>query len=139
MLVEEFIEGTEITCGLVKLDNKIIVFPVTEIVSKKDFFDAEAKYEGMADEITPARISESLRTDCEIISMAIYKFLNCRGIVRIDYIIRDGILYFLELNTVPGMTSVSIIPKQIETAGIMSVKTLYTTLINETISIWGDG
>ena len=134
VLVEEFIEGTEITCGLVKLGEKIIVFPVTEIVSKKEFFDVEAKYEaGMADEITPARISESLHADCETLSTAIYRFLNCQGIVRIDYIICDGRLYFLEVNTVPGMSAASIIPKQIEAMGYMSVKELYTNLIHEAI------
>ena len=133
-LIEEFIEGTEITCGLVKLGEEIMVFPITEIVSKKDFFDVEAKYTaGMSDEITPARISESLRTDCEILSTAIYKYLNCRGIVRIDYLVRDGQLYFLELNTVPGMSAASIIPKQINVMGKMSIKELYSKLIEEAI------
>ena len=135
VLIEEFIEGTEITCGVVKLDGKVIVFPVTEIVSKKDFFDVEAKYEaGMADEITPARISESLLADCETISTTIYKYLNCEGIIRIDYIIRDNCLYFLEVNTIPGMSSASIVPKQVCAWGKMSVKQLYTELINEAIN-----
>jgi len=134
VLVEEYIEGTEITCGLVKLGEEILVLPITEIVSKKDFFDVEAKYTaGMSDEITPARISETLRADCEILSTAIYKYLNCRGIVRIDYIVRDGQLYFLELNTVPGMSAASIIPKQIKEMGIITIKELYTKLINEAI------
>jgi len=133
-LVEEYIEGTEITCGLVKLNEKIIVFPVTEIVSKKEFFDVEAKYEtGMSDEITPARISESLRVDCENLSAAIYRYLNCRGIVRMDYIVRDRQLYFLEANTIPGMSAASIVPQQIVTMGKMSIKQLYTNLINEAI------
>ena len=138
-LVEEFIEGTEITCGLVKLGDEIIVFPITEIVSKKDFFDVEAKYTaGMSDEITPARISESLRADCEILSTAIYKYLNCSGIVRIDYLICDGRLYFLELNTVPGMSAASIIPKQINVMGKISIKELYTRLIEEAIERVGE-
>ena len=138
VLVEEYIEGTEITCGLVKVDEKIIVFPVTEIVSKKEFFDVEAKYEvGMSDEITPARISDTLRSDCEIISTAIYNYLNCRGVVRIDYIVRDRQIYFLEVNTVPGMTSASIIPKQINVMGEISVKELYTKLIIESIESVG--
>ena len=135
-LVEEYIEGTEITCGLVGLNEEIVVFPITEIVSKskKDFFDVEAKYkEGMSDEITPARISQSLQTDCETVSTAIYKYLNCRGIIRIDYIIRDGQLYFLEVNTVPGMSVASIVPKQINAMGKMSIRELYTQLINEAI------
>ena len=140
VLVEEYIEGTEITCGLVKLDGKIMVFPVTEIVSKKEFFDVEAKYEaGMSDEITPARISESLRTDCETISTAIYRFLNCRGVVRIDYMVRSGRLYFLEVNTIPGMSAASIIPKQIHAMGTISIKELYTNLINEAIERMREG
>ena len=136
-LIEEFIEGDEITCGLVKLGDEIIVFPITEIVvdAKKEFFDVEAKYqEGMADEITPARISENLKVDCETLSKVIYKYLNCRGIVRIDYIVRDNSLYFLEVNTVPGMSAASIIPKQINAYGKMSVKDVYTRLISDAIS-----
>ena len=133
-LVEEYIEGTEITCGLVKLGEEIMVFPITEIVSKNDFFDVEAKYTaGMSDEITPARISDALRTDCEILSTTIYKYLNCRGIVRIDYLVHNGQLYFLELNTVPGMSVASIIPKQINEIGEITIKDLYNKLINEAI------
>ena len=134
VLVEEYIEGTEITCGLVKLDEKITIFPITEIVSKKEFFDVEAKYDdGMADEITPARISESLRVDCETISTAIYKFLNCWGIVRIDYIVRDERLYFLEVNTIPGMSAASIIPKQIQVMETIAIKSIYINLISNAI------
>ena len=134
VLVEEYIEGAEITCGLVKLNDEIIVFPITEIISKKEFFDVEAKYEaGMSDEITPARISESLREDCETLSAAIYRYLNCRGIVRIDYMVRDRQLYFLEVNTIPGMSTASIVPKQIAAMGKMSVKQLCTNLISEAI------
>ena len=137
VLVEEYIEGTEITCGLMKLDDKVVVFPVTEIVAKKEFFDVEAKYTaGMADEITPARISESLHTDCETLSIAIYQFLNCCGIVRIDYMVRDGRIYFLEVNTIPGMSPASIVPQQIEAMGKMSIKDLYSNLINEAIAVF---
>jgi D-alanine-D-alanine ligase len=134
VLVEEFIEGAEITCGLMRLNDEITVFPITEIVSKKEFFDVEAKYEvGMSDEITPARISEQLRNDCEILSANIYRFLNCRGIVRIDYMVRGNRLYFLEVNTVPGMSAASIVPKQIVALGKMTVKEVYTGLITEAI------
>ena len=134
VLIEEFIAGTEITCGLMRLNGEVIVLPITEIVSKKEFFDVEAKYSvGMSDEITPARINASLRADCETISTAIYKFLNCRGIVRMDYIIRDNCLYFLEVNTIPGMSAASIAPKQINVWGVMSIKELYTNLITEVI------
>ncbi len=140
VLVEEFIEGTEITCGLVKLNGQITVFPITEVVSKKEFFDVEAKYQpGMSDEITPARISDSLHEDCKTLSTAVYRHLNCRGIVRIDYIVRNGRLYFLEANTVPGMSEASIIPKQVEAMGKMTIQELYTDLINEAIERAGEG
>ncbi|MDR2037877.1 MAG: D-alanine--D-alanine ligase [Bacteroidales bacterium] len=133
VLVEEFVEGTEITCGLVKLNDEITIFPITEIVSKKDFFDVEAKYQvGMCDEITPARISDSLHEDCRTVSRAIYQHLNCRGVVRIDYIVKDGKMYFLEANTIPGMSEESIIPKQVEAMGT-NVKDLYTRIIQEAI------
>jgi len=140
VLVEEYIEGTEITCGLVKTGDEIVVFPITEIVSKKEFFDVEAKYQaGFSDEITPARISDSLHTDCETLSKDIYKYLNCRGIVRIDYIIRDDRIYFLEVNTIPGMSPASIIPQQINVMGKLTIKELYTNLINEAIKRVGEG
>lgn len=134
VLVEEYIDGTEITCGLARLDGEIVVFPITEIVSKKDFFDFEAKYtEGMSEEITPARISDSLHADCNTLSVAIYRHLNCRGIVRIDYIVCGGQLYFLEVNTIPGMSAASIIPKQLEVMG-MSIRDVYTQLIEEAVN-----
>ena len=140
VLVEEYIEGTEITCGLVKTGDEIVVFPITEIVSKKEFFDVEAKYQaGFSDEITPARISDSLHTDCETLSKDIYKYLNCRGIVRIDYIVRDDRIYFLEVNTIPGMSPASIIPQQINVMGKLTIKELYTNLINEAIKRVGEG
>ncbi len=139
VLVEEFIQGTEVTCGLVKLNEELVIFPITEIVSKKEFFDVEAKYqEGMSDEITPARISDSLHEDCRTLSNAIYRHLNCRGIVRIDYILREGKLYFLEVNTIPGMSAASIVPKQVEVMENMNIKDLYTSVINESIARVGE-
>jgi D-alanine-D-alanine ligase len=127
--VEEFVKGTEITCGVMKTINRSLVFPITEIVSKKDFFDYEAKYtNGMAEEILPARIPEKIRLDCEKTSSLIYDRLFCRGIVRIDYIIRDEKLYFLEVNTVPGMTENSIVPRMIKAAGLT-----FTEILNDLI------
>jgi D-alanine-D-alanine ligase len=119
IIVEGFLKGTEITCGVMKTGNRTIVFPITEIVSKKEFFDYEAKYtDGMAEEILPARIPEQIKLECEKISSLIYDKLFCKGIVRIDYIIVDGRLYFLEVNTVPGMTENSIVPRMIKAAGL---------------------
>lgn len=120
VIVEEFISGTELTCGLMRANNELLVFPITEIVSKKDFFDYEAKYTpGMSDEITPARISAELTKRVKDCSCLIYERLGCRGIVRIDYIYNKekDMLYFLEVNTVPGMTENSLVPKQIKEMG----------------------
>jgi D-alanine-D-alanine ligase len=113
-LVEEFIEGTEYTCGLVKLKDQSLIFPVTEVIPKNEFFDYEAKYTpGVTEEITPARLPEHLFKKCQELSTAIYDHCHCSGIVRIDYILRDNTFWFLEVNTTPGMTATSFIPQQI--------------------------
>lgn len=114
ILVEEFIDGPEFTCGLVKLSNQEILFPVTEVIPQNEFFDFEAKYTvGKTDEITPARISPELTTKIQQLSSRIYDLCDCSGIVRIDYILKDGEFYFLEVNTTPGMTATSFVPQQI--------------------------
>ena len=119
VIIEEFISGTEVTCGLVKTKDKELIFPITEVVSKTEFFDYEAKYtDGLSEEITPARISKELEEKVKQTSSKIYDALNCKGIVRIDYIISNNDLYFLEVNTVPGMSPNSIVPKQLRTMGI---------------------
>jgi len=114
ILIEEFIDGPEFTCGLVKLSDQEILFPVTEVIPQNEFFDFEAKYTaGKTDEITPARISPELTTKIQQLSSRIYDLCDCSGIVRIDYILKDGEFYFLEVNTTPGMTATSFIPQQI--------------------------
>lgn len=134
ILIEEYLEGREITCGLVDTQNGMYIFPVTEVVSKKDFFDYEAKYTaGMANEITPAPIPESMRQKCQQLSERIYRIFNCSGIVRIDYIIRNNELYFLEVNSVPGMSKNSIIPQQIRAMGYSPTE-MFTTVIEESIN-----
>jgi D-alanine-D-alanine ligase len=136
VLIEEYIKGTELTCGLVKLKDKELVFPVTEIVSKKQFFDYEAKYTtGMSEEITPARIPEEISSKCQSISSRIYSLLNCTGLVRIDFICRDEEFYFLELNGIPGMTDGSIIPRQIRAYGLTE-SAVYEMIIKDTAG-WG--
>ncbi len=125
VLIEQFIQGAEFTCGLVKLNGNNLVFPVTEVLPKKEFFDFEAKYtKGMTDEITPARISEELTIKCQALSSTIYDLCRCEGIVRIDYILKDGDFYFLEVNTTPGMTGTSFIPQQIAAMGEKLTKVL---------------
>lgn len=136
VIIEEYIKGTELTCGLVKLKDKELVFPVTEVISKKEFFDYEAKYTtGMSEEITPARISPEISSKCQSISSRIYDLLNCSGIVRIDFICRDGEFYFLELNGIPGMTKESIVPRQIKAYGLTEA-VVYEMIIQETAG-WG--
>lgn len=131
VIVEEFIKGTEITCGVIKTMGKIRVLPIAEIVSKKEFFDYEAKYtNGMADEIIPARIPQNIWDACEKTSAMIYEKLFCKGVVRIDYIVKDEKLYFLEVNTVPGMTEASIIPRMIKAVNISMTEAI-TMLIED--------
>lgn len=114
ILIEQFIDGKEFTCGLVKLSNQEIIFPVTEVIPQNEFFDFEAKYTvGKTDEITPARISPELTEKVQQLSSRIYDLCDCSGIVRIDYILKDGEFYFLEVNTTPGMTATSFVPQQI--------------------------
>jgi D-alanine-D-alanine ligase len=133
VLIESFIAGIEVSCGIARLGGELITFPITEIVSKKDFFDYEAKYTtGLSEEITPARLSPEVVERCNASSKIVYNALDCRSIVRVDYIISDGIPYFLEINTVPGMSANSIIPQQIRHMG-RTVTDVYTQLIDETI------
>ena len=133
VLIEQFIDGKEFTCGVVRIGHKKIVFPVTEVIPKNEFFDYEAKYTpGMADEITPARISEELTLEIQDLSSKIYDLCNCKGIVRVDYILKENTFYFLEINTVPGMTATSFIPQQIKAAGL-NLTNLLTEIIQESI------
>jgi D-alanine-D-alanine ligase len=131
ILVEEFIEGRELTCGVLRSKGEIITFPVTEIISKKEFFDFEAKYkEGLASEVVPADIPLQFSDECKKISHFLYKRLNCKGVVRFDYIFRNERFFFLEVNTVPGLSEQSIIPKMTRAHG-WTVMELYTRLIEE--------
>ena len=119
VILETFIKGIEVTCGVLKIKDEEFVFPVTEIVSKNEFFDYEAKYtEGKAEEITPARINDELTKKCQQLASNIYDLTNSKGVVRVDFIIKGNQLYFLELNSIPGMTKESIIPKQIRAMGL---------------------
>ncbi len=131
VLIEAFLEGREVACGVVKTRSKSIVMPVTEIISKNEFFDYEAKYTaGKSDEITPAQLPEKLTDEIQNLSSLIYDLLGCNGIVRVDFIIIGSKPYFLEINTVPGMTEESLFPKQAKAAGI-SLKDLYTMVLED--------
>ena len=119
VLIEAFMDGREVACGVVKTKSKTIVLPVTEIISKNEFFDYEAKYTpGKSDEVTPADMPLSVTNEIQRLSMLIYNLLGCKGIVRVDFIVIGEKPFFIEINTVPGMTKESIVPKQAEAAGI---------------------
>lgn len=132
VIIEQQIKGIELTCGLYKKDGEHVIFPLTEVISKNDFFDYEAKYTAnMADEITPARIEKETTERIKKIAALIYDILNCNGIVRIDFILSDNRIFLLEINTTPGMTKTSFIPQQVEAAGL-KIKDVFTEVIEET-------
>jgi D-alanine-D-alanine ligase len=131
ILVEEFVKGRELTCGVIRSEGKVIAFPVTEIISKKEFFDYEAKYQdNLAEEICPAKVDKEISDKCRQLSVELYGRLNCRGIVRFDYILRGDELCFLEVNTVPGLTEQSIVPRMIRAHG-WQVTELFSRMIEE--------
>ncbi|WP_298780486.1 D-alanine--D-alanine ligase [uncultured Polaribacter sp.] len=118
ILIESFLDGKEVSVGVIQYKEKIRVLPITEIVSENDFFDYEAKYEGKSKEITPARISSEEKSRVEEVAKKVYTILNMTGFSRSEYIFVDGEPHFLEMNTVPGMTEESILPQQAAEAGI---------------------
>jgi D-alanine-D-alanine ligase len=129
VIIEAFMQGTEITCGCYKTKGKEQVFPITEVVTGNEFFDYDAKYNGQVEEITPARLSEELTKRVQTLTSAIYDILGCSGIIRIDYIITKGDkINLLEINTTPGMTATSFIPQQVKAAGL-NIKDVMTDII----------
>ena len=135
VIVESFMPGTEVTCGCYKIGNKKTVFPITEVVSKNDFFDFDAKYNpASVEEITPARISVELTKSIQTLTEKIYDWINAKGIIRVDYIISpEGEVKMLEVNTTPGMTATSFIPQQIRAAGL-NIKDVMTEIIESEFS-----
>ena len=118
VLIETFIDGTELTCGVVKAGDMDIAIPIAEVIPKNEFFDFEAKYDPTkSDEIIPARISPELTNRIKTLSSMIYDILRCEGIIRVDYIVRDDEIFMLEVNTTPGMTSNSFVPKMVRAMG----------------------
>lgn len=133
VLVEEFIKGREFTIGVFKSGEEIITLPITEIKSKKDFFDYEAKYvAGMSEEVTPALVAEEIADKVRSNARKVYQLLNCRGIVRIDFIYNEANEqpYMLEVNTVPGQSEASIVPQQVKAMG-WNLKDFYSALLEE--------
>jgi D-alanine-D-alanine ligase len=135
VLVEEFISGREFTVGVFKTTSEIVVLPITEIITKKEFFDFEAKYQGMSEEITPAIINSEMEQKITKAARSVYEVFNCRGVVRIDFIYNEqkNEPFMLEINTVPGQTDASIIPQQVSILG-WQLKDFYSSLLEEALS-----
>ncbi len=136
VIIESFMPGTEVTCGCYKIKGKEVIFPLTEVVSKNEFFDFEAKYTAeKVDEITPARISEELTKEVQLLTSSIYDYIGAKGIIRVDYILSpEGIIRMLEVNTTPGMTVTSFIPQQVRAAGL-DIREVMTEIIENEIQI----
>jgi D-alanine-D-alanine ligase len=132
VLIESFIDGREFSIGVISFKGSTKVLPITEIITSNDFFDYEAKYEGKAEEITPANITDEMKSDLELLSKKVYNLLELKGFSRSEFIVNDNGIYYLETNTVPGLTSESILPQQAQCADI-SLKELFINAINEAI------
>ena len=132
IMVESFLEGTEISIGVYKTKEKAVVLPATEVVTSNEFFDYDAKYNGQVQEITPARLPEDVTKRVGQITSHIYDILHCNGIIRIDYIIsKEGNISMLEVNTTPGMTATSFIPQQVRAAGLSMTDVLTEIVENQ--------
>lgn len=130
VMIEEFIEGRELSCGVMEIDGEIKALPVTEIVSMNEFFDYEAKYKGKSNELTPAPISPELTAEIQYLTEEIYKGLHCSGVCRVDFIHdeKQNKVFFLEINTTPGQSAQSIVPQQVRAMG-KDTKWLYNTIL----------
>ncbi len=132
VMIEEFIEGRELSCGVMEIDGEIKALPVTEIVSMNEFFDYEAKYKGKSNELTPAPISPELTAEIQYLTEEIYKGLHCSGVCRVDFIHdeKQNKVFFLEINTTPGQSAQSIVPQQVRAMG-KDTKWLYNTILEQ--------
>ncbi len=135
VLVEEFIAGREFTIGVFKSPKGVITLPITEVRTKKDFFDYEAKYQGLSEEITPAKVDEAIADKVRSAAKNIYELFNCSGVIRIDFIYNEArqAPYMLEINTVPGQSEASIVPQQVLAMG-WTLKEFYSALIEDALT-----
>lgn len=135
VICEAFMKGIEITCGVYKTKNKAVAFPITEVVTSNEFFDYDAKYNGQVDEITPARIPDEVRDKVQALTLKIYDILDCKGIIRVDYILTEGwTINLLEVNTTPGMTATSFIPQQVRAAGL-DIKKVLSEIVEDNFTV----
>lgn len=129
-VIEQFIDGIEIASGVYSHDDEVVALPLTEIVSKNEYFDFEAKYEGASEEITPARIPDSVREQIQETTRRVFRRLKLRGMSRVDYIVQDGVPYLIEVNTIPGLSEESLLPQQVAYSG-MSLKEFFGHLVED--------
>ena len=132
IIIESFLEGTEVSVGVISFKGETKVLPITEIVSENDFFDYEAKYLGKSQEITPARLTKDQETEVTAMAKKVYEVLKLKGFSRSEYIFKNGEPHLLEVNTVPGLTKASILPQQAAGAGI-SLSELFENAIEEAL------
>ncbi len=129
LVIESFLKGVEVTCGVYRNNTELVALPLTEIVSENEFFDYDAKYNGKSQEITPARISNENKNKIQASAKEIYELLNLRSIARIDFMLVEDVPYVIEVNTTPGFSDASIVPKMLETANI-SVGEFWRQILN---------
>lgn len=133
VICESYLKGTEVTSGVYKTKKKAVAFPITEVVTKREFFDYDAKYNGQVDEITPARVPDELRDRVQAMTLKIYDIIGAHGIIRTDYVLIGDEIYLLEVNTTPGMTATSFIPQQVRAAGL-DIKDVLTDIIEDSFA-----
>ena len=129
VVIESFLDGTEVTCGVYRKPSGVYALPLTEIASENEFFDYEAKYLGKSQEITPARVSEEIKTEVQTIAMRIYQLLQLKSISRIDFMIVDNVPHVIEVNTTPGFSPASIVPQMIACDG-NTIKEFWTEIFS---------
>ena len=130
LIAESAVAGRELTCAVYYNGKEYVALPVIEIITENEFFDYEAKYNGHSREVCPAEIPDSLRDEIQEVSKKVYAHLGCSGLVRVDYISSEDGLYFLEVNTIPGMTAASLVPQMVRAAGLDMTDFLTTVIEN---------
>ena len=128
VVLERFLAGTEVTCGAYRNREGLVALPLVEIISENEFFDYQAKYEGLSQEICPARVSDSITAEVQRITKEVYSLLKLRSIARVDFMIENGVPYIIEVNTTPGFSGESLVPKMIKESG-KSICDLWTEIV----------
>jgi D-alanine-D-alanine ligase len=133
VMIESFLDGIEVTCACYKINNILYTLPLVEIVSENEFFDYEAKYEGLSQEICPARVSDSIKDTVQSLTKKIYALLGLEGIIRVDYMLVNDVPYVIEVNTAPGMSGESLVPKMVKTQEKLELEDLLSDIVEESM------